>query len=84
MQFSVSAGTLYFPLLSGYKPENRQFGTWNLVITKLKRMLGCRLQEHCQKTAMAQYFWASVSQLWRLALHSHSSCSYQHGPHTQL
>jgi len=26
MQFSVSVGTLYFPLLSGYKPENRQFG----------------------------------------------------------
>jgi len=79
IQFSVSVGKLYFPLLSGHKPETRQFDTWNLVITKLKRTLGCRLQEYCQKTALAQYFWASASQLWRLAFHSHSSCCYQQG-----
>jgi len=27
MQFSVSVGTLYFPLLSGHKAENRKFST---------------------------------------------------------
>jgi len=79
MQFSVSVGTLYFPLLSGHKAENRKFSTWKLVITKLKRTLGCRLQEYCQKTALAQYFCASASQLWRLAFHSHSSSCYQQG-----
>jgi len=31
-KLSVVAGTLYFPLSSCHRLENRKFGTWNLVL----------------------------------------------------
>jgi len=38
-----------------------------------------RLRKNIARSQLAQYSWASASQFWSLAFHSHSSCCCQQG-----
>ena len=83
-QISVAVGSLRYIFLYqvaiDLKIEDLALEIWFLITPAEKTGLSRAVQEHFQKSAgSVDYSWASATQFWSLALHSHSSCCCQQG-----